>query len=140
MIKESELFQSNPFQFRLYPGSLSSIKKGAVAPVLMVEVKRENVLSGLDFFCKSFDGENPLSPCGIPFLFLMLYQNKQSHLERSSKIQDINIHISKIDIVHLDGFCNIDTLVTLRQNVTIKLRKPLLALCVNQSSSRLFFK
>jgi hypothetical protein len=72
MIKESELFQSNPFQFRLYPGSLSSIKKGAVAPVLMVEVERENVLSGLDFFCKSFDGENPLSPCGIPYLFLTL--------------------------------------------------------------------
>jgi hypothetical protein len=33
-IKETELFQAHPFQFRLYLGLLSSNRKGAVAPVL----------------------------------------------------------------------------------------------------------
>jgi len=104
----------------------------------MVEEERENVLSGLDYFYKSFDGENPLSPCGIPYLFLTLYQNKVSDLERASIIQDIKIHIGQVDIVHLHGFCNIDTPVTLKQNINIKLCKLLLALCTNQSSTRPF--
>jgi hypothetical protein len=37
-----------------------------MASVLMVEIKRDNVSLGLDFFCNTFDGENPLSPCSIP--------------------------------------------------------------------------
>jgi hypothetical protein len=49
MIKETELYQEDPFQFRLFPGSLSCNKKGLSTPVLMVEVERDQVLMGLDF-------------------------------------------------------------------------------------------
>jgi hypothetical protein len=52
-----------------------------MAPVLMVEVKCEKVSLGLDFFCNMFDGDNPLSPCGIPYIFFMLYQNTLSDTE-----------------------------------------------------------
>jgi hypothetical protein len=60
MIKSTEAWEENPFQFRLYPGSIACNQKGTSAPVLMVDVERENISSGLAFFCASFDGENPL--------------------------------------------------------------------------------
>jgi hypothetical protein len=66
MIKDSPEWLEDPFHFRLYPGSISCNKKGVMASVLMVEIKRDNVSLGLDFFCNTFDGENPLSPCSIP--------------------------------------------------------------------------
>jgi hypothetical protein len=137
MIKETELYQADPFQFRLFPGSLACHRKGLSAPVLMVEVERDQVLMGLDYFCRSFDGENPLSPCGIPYPFFTLYQNQLSDDDRFRIIQDIQLHINDVDIFHLYGF---ELMVTLRQNVTIKLRKLLMALCANKTNHRLFLK
>jgi len=83
MIRDSPEWCENPFQLRLFYGSISSNKKGASAPVLMVEVEHENLAAGMDFFCNMVNGENPLSPCGIPYLFLTLYQNTLSDSERS---------------------------------------------------------
>jgi len=140
MIKETELYQSDPFQFCLFQGSLSSNKQGCMAPVLMVEVERENILSGLDYFCASFDGENPLSPCGHSFVFFTLYHNQLTVIERENIIQDNNHHIGDFDIVHLHSFQDLDGLITLKQNIKVKLRKLLLALCANQSTKRLFIQ
>jgi len=140
MIKGSDLYLSDPFQFRLYPGSLSCNKKGISAPVLMIEVEREHILTGLDFFCKTFDSVNPLSPCGISYPFFTLYQNQLSDGERFTIIQDINLHIGDVDIVHLYGFQDIETMVTLKQNVKIKLGKLLLALYANQTNNHLFLQ
>jgi hypothetical protein len=61
MIKDTPEWLEDPFQFRLYPGSISCNKKGMMAPVLMVEIERDNVSLGLDFFRNNFDGENPVS-------------------------------------------------------------------------------
>ncbi len=127
MIKDMDHYQDGPFQFWLFPGSLSCSKKGTSAPVLMVEVEWEHVLTGLDFLCKSFDGENPLSPCGIPYPFFTLYQNQLSDMEGFKIIQDINLDIGDVDIVHLYGFTDIKTMITLKQSVKIKLCKLLLA-------------
>jgi hypothetical protein len=93
MIKNSLEWRENPFQFRLFFGSSSSNKKGVMAPVLMVEVERDNVSSGMDYFCNMFDSENPLSPCGIPYLFFSLYQNSLSDSERINIIQDTKHHV-----------------------------------------------
>jgi hypothetical protein len=106
----------------------------------MVEVERDQVLMGLDYFCRSFDGENPFSPCGIPYLFFTLYQYQLSDVDRFRIIQDIQPHINDVDIVHLYSFTDIELMVTLRQNVTIKLCKLLMALCANNTNHCLFLQ
>ena len=140
MIRSTCEWESSPFQFRLYPGSLSYIKKGLVAPVLMVEVARDNVSAGIDFFCSSFDGENPLSPCGIPYLFITLYHNQLSDQEHQQIIEDTIHHIGQVSLVHLHGITDIDALVTLWQNITTKLRNVLLSLPAHKSTNRLFLQ
>lgn len=119
MIKDSFEWRENPFQFRLFFGSISSNRKGTSAPVLMVEVERENVALGLDFFCNQFDGDNALSPCGIQYVFFTLYQNTLLDDERIKIIHDINHHIGYYQLIRLYGLKDIDILVTIRQNVNI---------------------
>jgi hypothetical protein len=109
-----------------------------MASVLMVEVERDNVSAGLEFFCNIFDGENPLSPCGIPYLFFTLYQNTLSDSERIRIIQDINHHVGQYQLTRLYGLTNIDTLVTLKQNVKVTLCKLLLNIRTHHSSSNMF--
>jgi hypothetical protein len=104
----------------------------------MVEVEREKITAGLYFFCNVFDGENPVSPCGIPYLFLTLYQNSFTDNERSKIIEDINYHIGFTQLIRLYGLKDIDTPITLQQNVSVKLRKLLLNLRTPNSSTRLF--
>jgi hypothetical protein len=48
IIKNTALWKSDPFQFRLYPGSLSCNKKGVMSPVMMVEAERGKVNIGLE--------------------------------------------------------------------------------------------
>jgi len=109
-----------------------------MAQVLMVEVERDNIAAGMDFFCNMFDGENPLSPCGIPYLFLTLYQNSLSDGERAKIIEDINHHVGDVQLIRLYGLKNIDGYVTLKQNVKVQLQKLLLNLRAPQTSTRLF--
>jgi hypothetical protein len=104
----------------------------------MVEVERDNISAGLDFFCSVFGGENSITPCGIPYLFLTLYQNTFTDNERLKIIEDINHHVGYTQLVHLYGLKDIDAHITLQQNVTVKLRKLLLNLRDPQSSTRLF--
>jgi len=137
MIRSICEWESSPFQFRLYPGSLSCNKKGLMTPILMVEVARGDVSAGIDFFCSSFDGENPLSPCGIPYLFITLYQNQLSDQECQQIIEDTIHHIGQVSLVHLHD--DIDALVTLRQNITTKLQNVLLSLWAPQIHQPPFF-
>jgi hypothetical protein len=113
-IKNTALWQSSPFQFHLFPGSLSWNKKGIMAPVMMVEVERDEVSTGLEFF--------PLSSCGLSYLFFTLYQNQLTDLERFDIIRDANHHIGEVDLLHLHGFQEIDSLVALKQGVKVQLR------------------
>jgi hypothetical protein len=138
MIKDTPEWLEDPFQFRLYPGSSSCNKKGMMASVLMVEIERDNISLGLDFFRNNFDGENPLSPCGLPYLIFTLYQNQLSDMERHGIIQDVKFHIGGTRLLHLYGIKDIDTPVTLKQNITICLRNLLLGLCGHQANHRLF--
>jgi len=138
MIKDSQDWVENPFHFRLYPGSLSCNKKGVMAPVLMVEVEREHVNIGIDFFCNNFEGENPFSPCWLSYLFLTLYKNQLTDTERFHIIQDTNFHIGQVKLIHLFGLQDIDTTVALKQDIMIRLRKLLLGLCAHQTNQRLF--
>jgi hypothetical protein len=137
-IKESLEWQESPFNFRMFFGSISCNKRSSMAPVLMVEVEREHISTGLNFFCNVFDGDTPLSPCGIPYLFLTLYQNTLTDSERLKIINDTNHYIGYTQLVRLYGLKDIDTPITLQQNVTIKLRKLLLNLRDPHSSKRLF--
>jgi hypothetical protein len=72
-----------------------------MAPVLMVEVEWDNVSLGLDFFCTMFDGDLPLSLCGIPYIFFTLYQNTLSDTERINIIRDINHHVGHYQLIRL---------------------------------------
>jgi hypothetical protein len=138
MIRDSPEWCENPFQFRLFYGSVSSNRKGASAPVLMVEVERENLAAGMDFFCNMFDGENPLSPCSIPYLFLTLYQNTLSDSKCSRIIEDINHHIGHVQLIRLYGLKDIDGYITLKKKIQVRLRKILLNLRAPQTTNRLF--
>jgi hypothetical protein len=122
-IKGTLEWQENPFHFCMFFGSISSNKKNAAAQVLMIEVEHNNLHAGLDYFCNMFDDENPLSPCGIPYLFLTLYQNTLSNGERATIIADINHHVGHTQLIRLYGLKDIDTIITLRQNIKVKLRK-----------------
>ncbi len=133
-IKSIVEWDKNPFQFHLYPGSISFNKKGVMAPDLMVAVKRDQIKNGLDFFCSVFDGESPLSPCSIPYLFLTLYQNQLTDSEHHQIIEDANLHIGQVSLVHLHGFKGMDCLVTLHQGIAIRLRTLLLRLRTAKSS------
>jgi len=140
IIKNTALWKSDPFQFRLYPGSLSCNKKGVMSPVMMVEAERGKVHIGIEFFCHAFDGDNPLSPCGIAYPFFTLYQNQLTDSERESIIQDSLHHITEVDLIHLHGFQDLDTLVTLKQNIKVQLRKLLLGLRAHHSNNHLFIQ
>jgi len=72
MIKDTQEWRENPFQFCLYFGLISSNKKGEMAPVLMVEVQCNNINLGLDFFCSTFEMQlTPLLECpNITWAFL----------------------------------------------------------------------
>jgi hypothetical protein len=129
MIKGTSAWKADPFHFRFYPGSIACNKKGITAPVLMLNVEREKVSSGLEFFRQQFDGSNPLSPCGIPYLFFTLLHIQLTDSERKAILDDINHHIGETHIVHVHRFKDLDTQVTLRQNVTIQFQKLLLGLC-----------
>ena len=54
MIKGTSAWKADPFHFRFYPGSIACNKKGITAPVLMLNVEREKVSSGLEFFRQQF--------------------------------------------------------------------------------------
>jgi len=88
MIKETELYQKDPFQFRLFPGSLSCNKKGLSAPVLMVEVERDQVLMGLDFFAGRLMEKILCPHVGYPTHFLpyIRISSPMTTDSRSSKI------------------------------------------------------
>jgi len=140
MIKDTHEWRENPFHSRLYPGSLSCNKHGMMVPVLMIDVERDNISSGLDIFREQFDRSTPLSPCGIPYLFFTLLQNQLTNTERKAIIDDINHHISSTQFVHVYGLSDIYTLVTLWQNVTIRLCMLLMGLCAPQTNHRLFIQ
>lgn len=129
MIQNIMEWTANPFHFRLYHGSIACNKKGVSASILMIDVERKKISIGLEFFCQQFDGINPLSPCGITYLFFTSLQNQPTDTERKSIIDDINHHIGKTNLIHIYGLTNLDTQVTLKQNVTIRLWKLLLSLC-----------
>jgi hypothetical protein len=137
-IKDMALWQSSPLQFRLFPGSLSCNKKCIMAPVMMVELERDEVSSGLEFFCHAFTGDNPLSSCGLSYLFFTPYQNQLMDSECFNIIQDAIHHIGEVELLHLHGFQEIDTLVTLKQGINVQLQKLLLGLRAHQTNSGLF--
>jgi len=140
IIQSTALWQSDPFQFRLFPGSLSCHKKSLMCPVLMVETERDKIAEGLEFFCHAFDGENPLSPCGIAYPFFTLYQNQLTDEDRLSIIQDSLHHTGEVSLIHLHGLQDVNNLVSLRQNIQVQLRKLLLGIRANLSNHQLFIQ
>jgi hypothetical protein len=138
-IKTTDAWNTAPFHFRLYPGTFSSNLNGAMTHVMMVEVDRPNINKGLKFFQDTFDGENKVSRCNIPYLFFCLYKNSLTDAERKQIIYNNELYISHTGIVHVQGFKDIDTVVMLQQNIKVKLRKFLLSLCApNMSNGKIF--
>jgi hypothetical protein len=129
MIRATPEWKADPFHFRFYPGSVACNKKGIMAPVLMINVERKKISSGLELFHQQFDGTNPLSPCGIPYLFLTLLKNQLTDSERKAIIGEINHHIGLTHIIHVYGLGNLDTQVTLKQHVR---------LCAPQTNHQMF--
>jgi hypothetical protein len=80
-----------------------------MAPVPMVEIEHDNVSQGLDYFCSMFDSLG----YSLPLLHLSaLYHNWLTDAERVNIINDINHHVGQVQLLHLYGLWNIDTLVT----------------------------
>jgi hypothetical protein len=132
-IKQTSEWKADPFHFKLYHGTFSLNRKGLMTPVLMVDVDRPNIKRGLAVFQALFDGEQPSSPCLIPYLFFTLYQNQLTDEEREQIISDSNQYTGQTSITHIQGFINIDIIVHMKQNVYICLRHLLLSNCSPQA-------
>ena len=140
-IMATDQWKAAPFFFRLYPGTLSSNLKSAMSPILLVEVDRPKIEIGINFFKEVFDNENKVSSCSIAYPFFCLYKNRLSNEERFQIINDSKQHTENISIIHIAGIKNIDVMVTLKQNVQVKLRKLLLSLrAPGQPTQKLFIQ
>jgi hypothetical protein len=138
-IMTSEEWKQYPFHFRLYFGTFSSNIKGTMTPVMMVEIDRPNIDQGLKFFKETFDGDNHFSSCDIPYVFFSLYKNRFTEDERAKIVYDNELHMRQVSTIHMQGIKDVDTIVTLKQNVKVKLRKVLLSLRAPETSSGKFF-
>ena len=81
--------------------------------------------------CNSFDNiltAQTYSPLVEFHTYSTLLQNQLTDLEQKAIINDINHHIGETHIVHMYGLKDLDTQVTLRQNVTIHFQKLLLVM------------
>jgi hypothetical protein len=140
-IMDTEMWKNSPFHLRLYPGTFSSNANSLMTTVMMVEVDRPNIQQGLKFFKEHFDGDTNISPCNIPHLFFCLYKNTLSDEERKKIIKDNELHIGNVSTVHMQGIKNIDEVITLKQNIKVKLRKLLLSLrASNTANGKIFIQ
>jgi hypothetical protein len=138
-IMNTEEWSKNPFYFRLYPSTLSSNLKGVMTPVLLVDVDRPNIDRGMTFFRTTFDGENKISSCGTSYTFFSLYKNTLTDDDRIKIITDNELHVGHTSFIHMRGIKDVDTIVTLQQNVKVKLRKLLLSLhAADTTNGRIF--
>lgn len=139
-IMSMEEWSNNPFYFRLYPSTLSSNLKGAMTPVLLIDVDRPNIDLGMNFFRTLFDGENKISSCGAAYTFFSLYKNKLTDDDRIKIINDNELHVGHMCYIHMQGIKDIDAIVSLKQNVPVKLRTLILSLHSSESTNGRIFR
>jgi len=65
-------WREGPFQFHLFPGTLSSNLKTAMTPIMLVEVNRPKIEIGLHFFRTTLDDVHNISSNGIAYPFFSL--------------------------------------------------------------------
>lgn len=138
-IMNTDTWKKSPFYFRLYYGTFSSNVKSTMTPVLMVEVDRPNIEQGLALFRETFNGEHKLSPNDIPYVFFSLYKNRFTNEERAKIVYDNELHLRQTEVIHMHGIKDIDSIVTLKQNVSVKLRNLLLSLRTPDTNSGKYF-
>jgi hypothetical protein len=139
IILNTPAWKENPFYLRLYPGTLSCNSKSTMTNVMMVEVDRSNITSGIQYFQTHFDGVNKLSPSNIPYSFYTLYQNRLNDEERLEIIKDSKRFTDCVSILHMKGIADIDQIVTLKRNIKVKLRTLLLRIPVKATSTQVLF-
>lgn len=127
-IKNTKEGQFSPFHFCLYHSTLSCNRKGIMAPVLMVDIDRNSIEEGINFFRSCYDGKSTLSTCSIPYLFFLLCQNQLTDDECCDIINDALQHTGQVSLVHLSGIKDVDAQGRLQQNVFVKLRTILLSI------------
>jgi hypothetical protein len=120
-IMDLPVWKQDPFHFRLYYDTFITNAKGKMAYILMVDVNRPNIEKGIAFFQQSFDGTLRNSTNGIAYPFFTLYKNTYSEEQMERIIYDSDHHTEQVSVVTLYGLHRLDTLVCLKQNVTIRL-------------------
>jgi hypothetical protein len=102
-IMQSDQWKENQFHFRLYFDSFSTNAKGSLTYVLMVDVDRPSIDTGMNFFQTFFDGDQQNSPNKLSYLFFPLFRKNYSDDERKTIIQDNDHYTEGVSIVALPG-------------------------------------
>lgn len=138
-ITTSKEWKADPFQFRVYFDSFNAKTKSA--HVLMIDVERPKVDSGLHFFQAWYNGKLKNSPNCIEYLFLPLYKKFYTEDERLKIITDHHHHLGKDSVVAIKGLKSLESVVKLVSGVHTTIRKLLLSVpAPNTTSGKLFIQ
>jgi hypothetical protein len=140
-ISNTPEWKKDPFSFRLYFDTLSSNSKGVMTYVMMIDIDRPNIDTGMKIFQELFNGDQQSSPNKIPYLFFPLYKKTYTDNERQSIIADNDHHTNQVTVIALKGLHDLDNVVQLQQGMYITIRHLLIAVPTpGTSTGKLFLQ
>jgi hypothetical protein len=139
-IMSSSQWESNQFHFRLYFDTFSTNAKGSLTYVLMIDVDRPSIETGMAFFQNYFDGDLFNSLNKLAYLFLPLYRKNYSEDKCLTIIKDNDHYTENVSVIALSGLNDLNTLVNLNQGTKTTIRHLLLAVPAQTSTNKLFLQ
>ncbi len=136
----SPQWKNNPFHFRLYFNTLSTNAKGSLTYVLMIDINRPSIDTGLEYFQKFFDGDQYNSPNKLAYLFFPLYGKNYTDDERLTIIKDNDHYTEGVSVVALHGLNDLDSVINLTQGTKTTIWHLLLAVPAQTSTNKLFLQ
>ena len=107
--------------------------------VLMIDIDRPNIDTGMKIFQELFNGDHQSSPNKIPYLFFPLYKKTYTDEERQSIIADNDHHTNQVTVIALKGLHDLDNVVQLQQGMYISIRHLLIAVPTSGTSTGKLF-
>jgi hypothetical protein len=105
----------------------------------MIVVDRPSMDISHKYFSEWFDGDKPTSPNGLPYLFLPLHKKTYKDEERRQIVLDNEHHAGNSSVVALRGVQDLDKVLTLVNGVNITIRKLLLSVPAQGTTSGILF-
>jgi hypothetical protein len=125
-ITASPEWKGDPFHFRLYYDAVGA--KGRTAHVLMIDVDRPRIDTGIHFFQQWFNGTAPNSPNNIVYIFWLLYKKSYSDVDHLKIIIDHHHHIGIESILAMTGLQPLETVIKLVNGICTTIRQLLLSI------------